>query len=86
MNSFNKINIRKLLAMLCIVVICISSISVSVPVFAQTENETKECVIAASSKTVERGNEFSIIVDIKNNPGIHIIMTDRISRIIPFPC
>ena len=53
MNSFNKINIRKLLAMLCIVVICISGISVSVPVFAQTENETKECVIAASSKTVE---------------------------------
>lgn len=70
MNSFNKINIRKLLAMLCIIVICISGISVSVPVFAQTENETKECVIAASSKTVERGNEFSIIVDIKNNPGI----------------
>ena len=42
MNSFNKINIRKLLAMLCIVVICISGISVSVPVFAQTENKTKE--------------------------------------------
>ncbi len=60
MNSFNKINIRKLLAMLCIVVICVSGISVSVPVFAQTENETKECVIAASSKQLKEAMSFQL--------------------------
>lgn len=70
MNSLNKVKIRKLLAMLCIMAIVVSNVFVSIPVLANTENETKECVIAASSKTVERGNQFSIVVDIKNNPGI----------------
>ena len=68
MYKLKKSGIRKLFAMLCVVFIFASGIYVSVPTFAQTE--TKESTISVSSDTVEKGDKFSITVDIKNNPGI----------------
>ena len=68
MYKLKKFGIRKLFAMLCVVFIFASGIYVSVPTFAQTE--TKESTISVSSDTVEKGDKFSITIDIKNNPGI----------------
>ncbi len=68
MYKLKKSGIRKLFAMLCVVFIFASGIYVSVPTFAQTE--IKESTISVSSDTVEKGDKFSITVDIKNNPGI----------------
>ncbi len=68
MYKLKKSGIRKLFVMLCVVFIFASGIYVSVPTFAQTE--TKESIISVSSDTVEKGDKFSITVDIKNNPCI----------------
>ena len=43
-------------------------------------------MIIVESVSDSPGATVDVAVKVKNNPGIHIIMTDRITRIIPFLC
>lgn len=68
MNISRKMGICKLLAVFITVFILTGYVCADTSVFAQTE--TKEGTLYVDSKTVERGDKFTVTVSIKDNPGI----------------
>ncbi|GEM_PF-1581858 len=68
MNISKNIGIWKLLAVFIAAFIITSYVCADTSVFAQTE--TKEGTLYVESKTVEKGDKFTVTISIKDNPGI----------------
>ena len=68
MNISKNMGIWKLLAVFIAAFIITSYVCADTSVFAQTE--TKEGTLYVESKTVEKGDKFTVTISIKDNPGI----------------